>query len=385
MIRIKDVVLLNRVLPGVEFTEILKLRLPFKIPIWGASTVGLFPSVFQNGDSEYGVCVDSWLQHFLLSWTSEQAVVIADSGWQGVLKAVASVSLMLDEHDASSLKGLRPDFSAFYQGMLVMKGEAKSSLADMMETFGELTSKFHPTAYKLFPKGCSSIPAVATCNEQVHLYALSYLNEKYSMTCVRVYNVVDLAGRVDFIVDIFKLVVWILSQIEPIERFHLVPDVRRRTLNGHHVTFLRAGIYKEFHRSKLSKINMEAIRSVYAFKLDNVETGTANGKTITITRVGARLKDALRDGRVNPGRAYDDICRGVTQLHARGYAHCDICVDNIFFDEDSSCAFLGDLEYCRPKTESPPCGLRRGHADARTAEELDNIQLIALKDEIASI
>ena len=158
------------------------------------------------------------------------------------------MSIMHDEHDASSVKNPRPAFSAFHEGMLVMKGEAKSNLEEMMSSVRNLVSNFHPNAHKLFPKGCNSIPAVATCNEQIHMYAISYFNRKFSMARVSVYNVVDLAGRVDFIVDIFKLVVWILSQTEPIEHFHLVPDVRRKTRNGHHVTFLSRGIYKEFDR-----------------------------------------------------------------------------------------------------------------------------------------
>jgi hypothetical protein len=178
-----------------------------------------------------------------------------------------------------------------------------------------------------------------------------------------------------------------MSQTEPIERFHLVPDVRRRTRNSHHVTFLSRGIYKEFDHSKLSEINMEAIRTVYDLKLNNVETGTVNGRSITITRVGSKLIDAMRARCMDLEQVYNEMCLGVRQLHDHNYAHCDICVDNIFVDsvEDGGHVFLGDLEYCRLKTDRPPANIRRGDNKARTAEELDNFQLEKIKDEIASM
>ncbi len=376
-----------RVEAGVEFTDVLSSPLPFKIPIMDFSTVLQWSRIFQYGKTEYGVSVDSWLQHSMLSLTSEQAVVIADGAWQNVLKSVALLSVMLDEHDKSSMTRMRPDFTATYKGILVMKGEAKSSLTDMMESYSDLISKFHSTAHKIFPKGCTSLPAVMTCNEQIHLYAISYGRGTYSLTSVKVYNVAEIRGRIEFIVDIFKLVVWIMSQTEPIERFHLVPDVRRRTRNGHHVTLLSRGIYKEFDHSKLSEINLEAIRTVYDLKLNNVETGTVNGRSVTITRVGSKLIDAMRARCMDLEQVYNEICLGVRQLHDHNYAHCDICVDNIFVDsvEDGGHVFLGDLEYCRLKIDHPPANIRRGDNKARTAEELDNFQLEKIKDEIASM
>jgi len=81
------------------------------------------------------------------------------------------------------------------------------------------------------------------------------------------------------------------------------------------------------------------------------------------------------------------VSRGVAQLHANGFAHCDICVDNIFVDnlEEGGQVFLGDLEYCCEKDRKPRSDTRRADARAKTAEELDNIQLIKLKDKLASL
>lgn len=81
------------------------------------------------------------------------------------------------------------------------------------------------------------------------------------------------------------------------------------------------------------------------------------------------------------------IKAGIDQLHANGYAHCDVCVDNIFVDsqEDGGAVFLGDLEYCRRKDDKPPVDIRRADPNANTAEELDFLQFEKLKDELASI
>lgn len=376
-----------RVATGTLFTEVLNVPLPFKIPIVNQRTIDSYPDIFQYGLAEYESSLDPWLEHKLLSFTSEQAVVILDGMWQTVVKSIANVVVYLDEHDASSQKKLRPDFTAMFQNCLVMKGEAKASQDDMMTNIGDLVKKFHKHAFKLFPKGCSSIPGIATCNEAVAIYSISFFNNCFSQKLVKQYNVSELRCRVDFIIDIFKILIWILSQTEPTEVSHLVPDVRRKTRNGHHITLLEDGIFKEFDEHKLSNINIEIIRSIYALNLPNVERGRVNCKSVTITRVGSRLRDAMRVRHLNAVTVYEQVKLAVLQLHANGYAHCDICVDNIFADsqKDGGAIFLGDLEYCRMKNEKPPADIRRADLNATTAEQLDIIQLEKLKDELASL
>jgi hypothetical protein len=57
-------------------------------------------------------------------------------------------------------------------------------------------------------------------------------------------------------------------------------------------------------------------------------------------------------------------------------------VDN---QEDGGTVFFGDLEYCRRKDEKPPADIRRDDPKAKSAEELDMLQLEKLKDELTSI
>jgi hypothetical protein len=84
---------------------------------------------------------------------------------------------------------------------------------------------------------------------------------------------------------------------------------------------------------------------------------------------------------------YEQVRKAVGQLHSNGFAHCDICAENIFVDsvEDGGALFIGDLEYCRNRNEKPPPDTRRADARAKTAEQLDNIQLENLKDELAKL
>jgi len=384
---VRDRLLQCRVSAGTPFTNLLQSPLPFKIPIHNHFSLNQFPDVFEYGLAEYESSIDTWLEHKLLSFTSERAVVILDGMWQVVIKCITSVVVYLDEHDASSQKRMRPDFTAMFANCLVMKGEAKSSLADMMASSGDLTKKFHRHAFKLFPKGCNSIPGVATCNEAVFLYSISYYNQRFTQQLVKQYNASDLRCRVDFIVDIFKILIWILSQTEPTEGSHLIPDVRRKTRNGHHITLLEEGIFKEFDEHKVSNINLGIISSIYALNLPNIEHGRVNCKSVTITRVGSRLRDAMRVRHMDVRAVFDQVKFGIEQLHANGYAHCDVCVDNIFVDsqEDGGAVFLGDLEYCRGIAEEAPTDIQRADSRANTAGELDLIQLEKLKDELASI
>ena len=166
-----------RVSAGTSFVDVLNTPLPFKIPIQNLQIINLFPAIFEFGCAEYEFCVDTWHTHQLLSLTSEQAVVILDGMWQSVIKSIATgIVILLDEHDVSSQKSLRPDFTAMFENCLVMKGEAKAGIIDMMASSGDLTKKFHRHAFKLFPRGCNSIPGITTCNESVVLYSISFMH-----------------------------------------------------------------------------------------------------------------------------------------------------------------------------------------------------------------
>lgn len=72
---------------------------------------------------------------------------------------------------------------------------------------------------------------------------------------------------------------------------------------------------------------------------------------------------------------------GVADLHARGYAHTDIKVTNIFVDQ--GIAYLDDLEYV-VRTSAPARREGQGLAEAagQTAREQDLAQLELLAGDV---
>ena len=141
---------------------------------------------------------------------------------------------------------------------------------------------------------------------------------------------------------------------------------------------------KNDRNNSISKDSLQTMKKIYDLKLDNVEYGTVNCNSITIIRVGSRLKDAIRARMLSSKYVYEQVELGIKQLHANGFAHCDIYFDNVFVDsiEDGGKVFIGDLEYCRPKEAPAPRNIRRSDTRARTAEDLDVIQLGIFKDDL---
>jgi hypothetical protein len=286
---------------------------------------------------------------------------------------------------------MRPDFTAMKSGILVLKCEAKVRTQDLLHAQEELAAKFHPTAFRLFPRDIVSIPALTTAIGKACLCSLTYHNACYNVKALDEYDFRGpngLSERVRFIVDMVKIARWILTLEHPQGIFHLPPGVRVETRNHNHVTFLAVGILKEFKDSScvpvIGKI-YEQVREIkereVVIKLPNIEWGKQNCTSITIERVGLRLSQAIREQEMSKEYVFAQVSSAVAQLHSIGYAHCDICIQNIFVD--STGIFLGDLEYCRPLTDAAPTTLARSNARARTAEDLDNLQLQALQDELA--
>ena len=150
------------------------------------------------------------------------------------------------------------------------------------------------------------------------------------------------------------------------------------------MTLQSDGIVKEFYHNNARPIAMNIIKTIiYEAKLPNVENGLTNSKSITITTVGRKLQDAIRLLGLDKREVLTQAQLAVKHLHDIGYAHCDICVDNIFVTVNDNVVFLGDLEYCQLKQNPPPSGIRRGDPSASTAEELDMIQLERFRDELA--
>ena len=380
-------ILKHRVNPNVPFTTVLESPLPFKIPVVDVELAVAHPSVLECGRSEYATAVDQWLSDFAstLGLTSVSSVVATDFLWQGILGILCNLTVLFNQKDPSSQAQLRPNFTGLFNNILVIKGDAKSDSREIATAIAELIDRFHATAHFMFPSLCPVIPAIVSSRQIISLHRIYYdsVARRYRQDPVKQYRALQREDRLRFIVDIFKIAIWIVSQTSPVQFFHLVTDVRIQTRNGHHVTLIRDGIVKEFYLNSDRQIPMEIIRAIYNAKLPNVEQGIANYTTVTITTVGRRLRDVVRSGELEKSFVFAQVQEAVRQLHSLGIAHCDICVDNVFVNVVDNVVFLGDLEYCQLMVNPPPIGIRRADSRARTAEELDLIQLDKFSDELA--
>lgn len=336
--------------------------LPFKIPILNSATATAHDDCFMLGNTVYEGAVDSWLRHALVG-DSEVAVTAMDSNWMEAILRCVAVNILRDEHDASSAFRLRPDAVLERNGAVFMKIESKASAVDLETGRQELINKFFVGSEAVFPIGTNSILGLITTSTFFELYEISFnpIVNSFSLIPLNNYNVSNFDGRRRFIVDIFKLCRWFVSITCSNRSFHLIPNRRTQTPNHHHITWCSKGLHKEYriipNTNNAVRLNavLPRIAVVYAAKLEHVEWGYLIENTnnqIMITRVGRKLSDCIRDKTVTKDKAIADVRSALNELHAIGYAHCDICMDNVFVD-NNNIVFLNDLEYLVGVQENP--------------------------------
>lgn len=359
--------------------------LPFRIATTDASVVAVYPSIFELGSAEYFVAIDSW-NHHLVVGCSEVSVVSLDSNWLGVIQTCVEGAVCLrDQHDASSKGSLRPDATITVRGAIGLRAESKYGVTGINAAKGELADKMDRKSLRLFPKHQSHIIGVASTEIAISVYFI-YWSEKdnrFSTHELRTFNVNDRNDRVMFIVMIFKISRWLSAITEPNAFFHLYPSVRTKTRNDHYVTLLVDGLMKEFNK-KVPLARLQRMQEIVEADLDHVEYGERlSDRVFLIKTVGEMLRVYL--SRFTPGAQKDraknevmDAVRiGLEKIHEKGFAHCDICVDNVFFDEAKG-IFLGDLEYLTPLDNPPPKmhhRLQRVSKIPDTARQLDEFEL----------
>eukprot|EP01035_Chromulina_nebulosa_P054899 gene54899-75209_t len=263
----------------------------------------------------------------------------------------------------------------FINGAIFAKAEEKGRIEDIGIATVELCRKFDRNARKLFPLGGNAILGITAAKDFISTHLIASANGTFSSTPLKNYNLQFINGRAEFVVDLIKFMRYVSGIPGPQERFHLIPDVRNRTENGHHVTWTVDGLVKEFHR--IERIQMERIQLVYDRKLENVEHGVVyDERTIVVSRVGYMLQDAINRGIVRRDEVVQQIKNAIYQLHEVGLAHCDICVRNVFVDMDEPhFAFLDDLEYLTALNDPPPNVNNCPNPPPARAEELDIYQM----------
>lgn len=360
----------------------LQKALPFTVPVLSTRHQG---EGFERAESSVSSAVDIFLRHGLVCTGNKTVVFGLDvTSWMWMIRDLVDTCYVhCNPHSTSSNTTPWPDGVVEADGCVVMIVESRGAETLTEGSRAALTDKLHPLAHKKFPLGCESIVGITTTDCEINLYALSYspATQSYSSGLLKRYRVVDLPDRRAFIQDVFKLVCWMqtVRSSGGGGLLHMTPGARTKTSNGHYVTLIRAGLFKEFKKGPVP--NMDLIRRVYQANLPNVERGTVNCTSVTITSIGSRLADAVRSGLVTSrADVVSQVRAAVEQMHSVGLAHCDICVDN-FFVLDSGAILLGDLEYCMDLESAQLPGVRRMYAHhvsgqtPRTARELDENQL----------
>jgi hypothetical protein len=376
----------------------LSTNLEFRIPTVDNNLVQQFGNIFQLAQSEWKFQLEAWLHGGALGGgNSETTVVVRDSGWlQLIPSTCGSVITYINQKDASSVVRLRPDVTQYLNGAIFLKVEQKASQEELLIARGELVAKLNRDAYLVFPKDNRSIIGFASAGGLIDMVEISVAGAgTFNAHLLRSFNLTAIEGRVAFLETLMKFLRFVVTIDGPNQSFHLIPGSRRQTPNGHHVTWIREGLLKEYGRLQ-SPQQMEMIQAVYEANLAHVEHGVVENresKVALITRVGRQLIDCIVDQTVTKEVALQHITLGIRELHSINLAHCDICVSNCYVDMSgpTPVVFLDDLEYIRPIGASPPPSpphnsrLPDGFALPLTARELDLLQLRSLEIEIMRI
>lgn len=105
-----------------------------------------------------------------------------------------------------------------------------------------------------------------------------------------------------------------------------------------------------------------------------------NPNSVMVTRIGTCITGALSERMMTSRNVLEGVTAALEQLHSNGFAHCDISINNIFYDNQG--VFLGDLEYLTPLNDPPPHLTRISkNAQPETALQLDELQFQLLQRE----
>jgi hypothetical protein len=362
-----------------DLATALSAPLEFRIPTIEPELVSRYGDIFQLADSEYKYDVESFLKGTSIGGgTSEIGTIIANSGWLNLIHlSVGGVIPYLNEKDASSLVSLRRGVVLYRNGALFLRIEQKASQHHLMVAREELVDKLSKDAWSVFPRGTRSIIGLASAGKLIDMVIITHVDDtQYSCHLHSHFSVETMGGRVDFLVALVKFLRYVATIDGPNSSFHLVPGIRLRTANGHHVTWARDGLLKEYKHLQSPK-HIIWIKEIYEAKLDHVEHGIVQDmkrSVVLVQRIGRQLKGCIIDGTVSKESAYHQIAMGVEELHRIGFAHCDICVSNCSVDVSgpTPVVFLNDLEYVRlvdmpPPPPPPPHNSRLSEGDCTTA------------------
>lgn len=299
---------------------VLATDLTYKIAVQTTKIVAQYPNIFELGSCDYGVAIDSLLQHILLGnvGLSELITITRNGNFLTVFDICCGFSVYRNQVDPSSIVRLRPYDTIVSNGAVLLKNEAKADIADFEIAEKELIDKIDKSALMVFPENSQSIFSMTTFPNKICIYSIDYdiRTTKFTTSPLKTFDMRHMRERVKFVQDIFKIAQWMSTVKKSHSPFHLVPNLRIRTPNGHHVTWTKSEIHKELKiLTRTGPYNMKStlqrIKVIYEARLPNVEWGTVEGKNILkVTRVGFLLQRAILASMISRDKAVADITQG---------------------------------------------------------------------------
>jgi hypothetical protein len=239
--------------------------------------------------------------------------------WSSWWPLTCGVITYINQKDASSMVRLRPNVTQYLNGAMLLKVEQNASQEELLIARGERVARLNKDAYLVFPKDNRSIFGFASAGGLIDMVEIYVAHTgTFNAHLLSSFNLTATEGKVAFLETLMKFLRFVVTIDGPNQSFHLIPGSRRQTPNGHHVTWIREGLLKEYGRLQ-SPQQMELIQAVYEANLAHVEHGVVENresKVALITRVGRQLIDCIVDQTVTNEVALQHITLGIRELHS---------------------------------------------------------------------
>lgn len=313
---------------GVDLSTVLATNLSYKIAVTQVKFVESHSDTFELGDCEYGVAVDALLQHILVGnvGSSEMTTVSRNADFLKIFDICCGYMVYRDQVDPSSIVRKRPGDTVVTAGSVCLKNEAKAESSEAEVARRELTDKLSPDALRVFPANSQSIFGMTTFPNLINIYSIGFNStiNTFFTTFLCTFDMRHLNDRVRFIKAVFKIAEWMSAVPGPHEEFHLVPGVRMKTPNGHHITWTKECLLKELKMRRTAKtraaiaeeeantlLTMRRIGDIYTAHLPNVEWGTVElPNLLKVTRIGFMLERAILTNMITRDKALADVRQG---------------------------------------------------------------------------
>lgn len=128
IVNMKARIFAHKPVDGADLATVLEADFSYKIAVTQVKFVESHSSMFELGDCEYGVAVDSLLEHILVGnvGSSEMTTVSRNADFLKIFDICCGFLVYRDQMDPSSIVKKRHDDTVVYEGCVCCKNDAKA-------------------------------------------------------------------------------------------------------------------------------------------------------------------------------------------------------------------------------------------------------------------